>query len=209
MRRLTLVLLLLLPACGRRAANEDASAMAGGEEADTLAAASDTVLPAMPAVPSQRRGYFTATAVGALHFDKAWPARAGRCARPPMILVLGDEQGSGGSILLQLPASGSMTGTYPVKVADSTGVPEAPAAQLGFQFFDKTGGSAYQAADGAVEITSLDDRRVSGTFRVTVRHIVTEQRARIAGAFQSVDVEPLTPSWCERAQAEQDSLAKR
>ena len=126
-----------------------------------------------------------------------------------MILVLGEEQGSGGSILLQLPTSGSMTGTYPVKVADSTGVPEAPAAQLGFQFFDKTVASAYQAADGAVEISSLDDRRVSGTFRVTVRHILTDQRARIAGAFQSVDVEPLTPSWCGRAQAAQDSLTKR
>jgi hypothetical protein len=42
-----------------------------------------------------------------------------------------------------------------------------------------------------------------------VRHINTNQRARIAGSFQAVDVEPLTPAWCETAQAAQDSLTKK
>lgn len=207
MNRMALVLVMLLAACGRRGAKE--AAATGGDQGDTVTVAADTTLPAMPSLPARRKGYFTATAVGAVTFEKAWPARAGRCARPAMILVLGEEEGSGGSILLQLPTSRPLTGTYAVKVADSTGMPEAPAAQLGFQFFDKQGGSAYQAAEGAVEITSLDDRRVSGDFRVTVRHIVTDRRARIAGAFQAVDVEPLTPAWCESAQAAQDSLTKK
>jgi hypothetical protein len=211
MNRMALVLVLLLAACGERTANNGAGAASMADHGDTVAGAatSDTALPAMPDLPARRRGYFTATAVGAVTFDKAWPARAGRCARPPMILVLGEEQGSGGSILLQLPTSGPLTGTYAVKFADSTGMPEAPAAQLGFQFFDKQGASAYQAAEGVVEITSLDDRRVSGDFRVTVRHIVTDRRVRIAGAFQSVDVELLTPAWCESAQAAQDSLTRK
>jgi hypothetical protein len=208
MKRLTLLLVMLLAGCGRPAAKDKATA-ADVEGDDTLAVAPDTALPPMPDLPQRRRGYFTASAVGDLTFDKAWVARAGRCARPPMILVLGEERGAGGSILLQLPASGPSTGVYPVRLADSTGMPEAPAAQLGFQFFDKPGPSAYQAADGAVEITSLDDRRVSGTFRVTVRHITTNRRAQIAGAFQAVDVEPLTPAWCETAQAAQDSLARK
>jgi hypothetical protein len=209
MRCMALVLVVLLAACGRRAANEDAVTEGFAEEEHAMAAASDTALPAMPSLPARRRGYFAATAVGAVRFEKAWPARGGRCARPPMILVLGEEQGSGGSILLQLPTSGTLTGTYPVKLADSAGVPAAPAAQLGFQFFEKTSASAYQAADGAVEIASLDDRRVSGSFRVTVRHIATQQQARIAGTFQGVEVEPLTPAWCEQAQAAQDSLAAK
>jgi hypothetical protein len=206
MNRMAMALVILLAACTRRAAHDDAGSERTVDQEDTLVASADTALPAMPSLPARRRGYFTATAVGALNFDKAWPARAGRCARPAMILVLGEEQGSGGSILLQLPTSGPLIGTYSVKLADSTGMPEAPAAQLGFQFFDKQGASAYQAAEGAVEITSLDDRRVSGDFRVTVRHIDTNQRARIVGAFQAVDVEPLTPAWCESAKAAQDSL---
>jgi len=206
MKRMALVLVALLAACGRPRAKDAAQSKSMVDQGDTVAAAADITLPAMPSLPARRRGYFTATAVGALTFEKAWPARAGRCARPAMILVLGEEEGSGGSILLQLPASGRMTGSYTVKLADSAGMPEAPAAQLGFQVFDKRGAAAYQAAEGTVEITSLDDRRVSGDFRVTVRHIVTNRQARIAGAFQAVDVEALTPAWCERAQAAQDSL---
>ena len=44
------------------------------------------------------------------------------------------------------------------------------------------------AADGAVEISSLDDRRGSGPFRVTVRHIPPDHRGRIAGAVEPVAV---------------------
>jgi hypothetical protein len=209
MRRLTVALLLLIVGCGRRAPQGDGAASDAVAAEDTVTVGADTVLPDMPDLPARRRGYLTAVAVGDVNFEKSWQARAGRCARPPMILVLGDEPGSGGSILLQLPAAGPFTGIYNVRLADSTGMPEAPAAQLGFQFFNQQGAAAYQAADGAVELTSLDERRVSGAFHVTMRHINTNHRVRIAGTFEAVDVEPLTPAWCESAQAAQDSLTKK
>jgi hypothetical protein len=66
---------------------------------------------------------------------------------------------------------------------------------------------AYQAADGEVEVRELTDRRVTGRFTVTMRHVINDQIARVAGTFQQVAVEPLPPDWCERAAAAQDSLA--
>jgi hypothetical protein len=58
-----------------------------------------------------------------------------------------------------------------------------------------------------VTLGELTDRRASGRFAVTVRHIVTNRRARVAGAFHQVEVEALVPAYCERLQAAQDSLA--
>jgi hypothetical protein len=201
---------LLTLACGeRRMSRENAAAdsLAAVAKADSLAAAIvDTTLPTMPQIPRGRRGYLAATAVGALDFTKEWKARAGRCAQPAMILVIAEEDSSGASVLLNLPPSGDLLGTYPVKLADSTGVPAPPAAQLGFQFFQRTGASAYQAAAGNVELTALDARRASGRFEVTVRHITSNERARIAGVFDGVDVEPLPLDWCARADSAQGAL---
>jgi hypothetical protein len=78
---------------------------------------------------------------------------------------------------------------------------------LGFQFFEGQRGDAYQAMDGTVTVTRLDDRTVSGHFQVTVRHIVTERRARVAGSFADVPVEPMDPAYCRTMQSAQDSLA--
>ncbi|MDH3495703.1 MAG: hypothetical protein OER21_02995 [Gemmatimonadota bacterium] len=202
-------LVLVVVACGGERSDQPAVVTSDDSIEAAIAAASDTTLPPMPALPGRRGGQMTVRAVGVLDFEKTWPARAGRCARPAMILVVAEEPGSGGSVLLQLPDSGPLTGGYPVKIADSTGVPAAPAAQLGFQFFQERSSDAYQAAEGSVEVYSLDDLRVSGQFTATVRHIVNERRARVAGVFHGVDVEALPPDWCEQAQAAQDSLRKQ
>ena len=205
MRRSGLVLALFALACGDRPPPPDAAEQATTVDSADMAAP-DTALPAMPGHPAGRAGQLTARAVGAFELDRGWPARAGRCARPPMVLLLAEEPGSGASVLLQLPTSGELTGVYPVKLADSVGVPVAPASQLGFQFFEGNTAEAYQGAEGAVEIRELTDRRVSGRFAVTVRHVLNNLTARVAGTFQQVDVEPLPPDWCEQAAAAQDSL---
>lgn len=207
MRARLLVAALLAAACGGGGADRP-QPPADSLEEEAAAAAPDTVLPDMPAIPERRGGWMTGTAAGALEFEDAWQARAGRCVRPAMLLVLAEDPGrSGGSVLLELPVAGDPVVTYPVRVADSAGVPTPPAAQLGFQFFEGQRADAYQAADGEVRVYALDERHVSGEFQVTVRHITTEARARIAGVFHNVDVEPLPPDWCERAQSAQDSLA--
>jgi hypothetical protein len=173
-------------------------------------ATEDTVLPPMPDVPGRQGGHVVAVGVGGVEFSETWPARAGRCARPPMVLLIAEEPGQSGiSVLLELPASGDLTVDYPVSFADSTGMPQPPAAMIGLQFFDQQRGDAYQAAEGVVTLRELTDRRASGQFQVTVRHIATNQRARVAGTFHQVDVDALEPGYCERMQAAQDSLAAR
>lgn len=196
---------VLICACGGGSRGASAPADSASEDDPELAGA-DTVLPSMPDVPDRRRGHLVAVGVGALDSTWSWPARAGRCARPPMLFVIPTELGNtGGSVLLELPP-GDLTLDYPVRFADSTGMPDPPAAMLGFQFFDQQRGDAYQAGEGVVTVTELDERRVSGRFQVTVRHISTDQQARVAGVFYQLDVEPLPPAYCERLQTAQDSL---
>lgn len=207
MRPPILLLTLAVLACGGRTpppetANQEAAADS------TEDPSAEAELPPMPSVPAGREGQLAVRAVGAFDLDRVWPARAGRCARPAMVLVLAEEPGSGISVLLQLPGEGDLTGEYPVKLADSAGVPSGPASQLGVQFFEAGSAQAYQAAEGAVDVRDLTERRITGRFTVTVRHLATNARARVAGSFQQVDVEALPPDWCDRAAAAQDSLAK-
>ena len=206
-RRRVFLLILLSAACADRTPPPDAADQAVAGDSLEEESVAEAELPPMPDHPGGRAGQLTARAVGAFELDRGWPARAGRCARPPMVLILAEEPGSGASVLLQVPTSGDLTGSYPVKLADSAGVPAPPAAQLGFQFFEANTAEAYQAAEGEVEVRELTDRRVSGRFAVTVRHVVSDKTARVAGTFQQVDVEALPPDWCERAAAAQDSLA--
>ena len=86
-------------------------------------------------------------------------------------------------------------------------MPAAPASQLGFQFFEGNTADAYQGSAGVVEVRELTDRRLSGRFQVTMRHVVSNRAAQVAGTFQHVELEPLPPDWCDRAAAAQDSLA--
>lgn len=199
------VLACLALACADRTPPPDASEQEAA--VDSLDEAPlEHELPPMPDYPRGRAGQLTVRAVGAFELERGWPARAGRCARPAMVLVLAEEPGSGASVLLQLPSGSELTGSYPVKLADSVGMPVPPASQLGFQFFEANTANAYQAAEGEVEVRELTDRRVSGRFAATMRHVLTNVTALVAGTFQQVDLEPLPPDWCEQAAAAQDSL---
>jgi hypothetical protein len=206
--RLLASLSIVLAGCSHKgaAAGGNDSTAVRADSVETAATATAEI-PPMPAYPSVKDGELAVHGVGALALERSWAARAGRCARPPMILLIAEQPGSGVSVLLQLPTEEPFTRTYPVALADSTGAPTPPASQLGFQLFDNNTAEAYQASDGAVEVTELTDTQVSGRFAVGVRHIVSNRRGNVAGAFRQVNVEALPLDWCERAAAAQDSLA--
>jgi len=209
MTRLPLFLAILAAAAcapADRPADIDSTNVVLDDDAVDSAIAAEAVLPPMPDPPRSADGKLVIAAVGAFEMQHSWPARAGRCARPSMVLLIAEEPGSGASVLLELPASGDLTGLYPIKYADSAGVVEAPAAQIGLQFFDATTADAYQGSAGEVRVRDLTDRRVSGQFSVTVRHIASNRLAQVAGTFEGVDVEPLPLDWCDQAAAARDSL---
>ena len=207
-RRFLLLATLLTFACtsGEQTDDADSTNTAVNEDSIEAAIAAEAELPPMPDYPGSEAGKLAVTAVGAFELSHSWPARAGRCARPAMVMIIAEEPGSGATVLLDLPPSGDVTGPYPIKLVDSAGVLAPPASQMGFQFFEATSADAYQGSTGGVDVRELTDRRVSGRFAVTLRHIGNNRRAQVAGTFERVDVEALPIDWCERAAAARDSL---
>jgi hypothetical protein len=201
--------LLVLVACSTQetppAENTEVAPDQGEEAAVAVA---DTVLPPMPDYPARHKGHLVVTSVGALDTGLVWPAHAGRCQDPSLIVVIAEEeQGVGGaSLLLRVLPNDTLAGTYPVVDADSTGVPEPPAARLGIQFLKIRRADTYQAVDGAVDVTDSDPSHVSGRFAVTLRHIGDEHLSRAAGVFDHVAVKALSPDWCGRVTTDHDSL---
>ncbi len=206
-RRFPSLAAIFLLACGTgdRAPQADSTAVAFDE--DVVDTTPVPALPPMPDHPDQEAGRLAVTAVGSLELSQSWPARAGRCANPRMVLVVADEPGSGASIVLELPAEGDLTGEYPVRLADSTGTVTAPASQLGVQIFAAGTADAYQGSAGAVDVDELTDERLSGRFAVTLRHLTSNRLAQMAGTFHRVNVEALPMDWCAQAAAARDSLA--
>jgi hypothetical protein len=198
---------MLLLACGTAERTPQADSTAVASDEDSLDAAVAAELPPMPAYPPAEAGKLVVTMAGAMDLARAWPAKAGRCSQPSMVLLIAEEPGGGASILLELPASGDLTGEYPVRLVDSTGVVQAPASQVGLQFYGTRTADAYQASTGVVEVSDLTDRRLSGRLAVTVRHLATNQLVQVTGAFQRVDIEALPLDWCAQAAASRDSLA--
>lgn len=206
-RFVALAAILLFPACGSGDRPEQADSAAVDADAAMADTAAVEELPPMPEPPAQESGRLAVTAVGALELSRSWPARAGRCANPSMVLLIADEPGSGVSVMLELPSSGSLTGEYPVHFADSAGTVPAPASQLGIQLFEGNTADAYQASAGLVTVDELSDQRLSGHLAVTFRHITSNRLSQVAGRFHRVNVEALPLDWCAQAAAARDSLA--
>jgi hypothetical protein len=206
-RFVALAAILLFTACG----SGDRPEQADSTSIDADAAMADTAaveeLPPMPEPPDQEAGRLVVRAVGALELSRSWPARAGRCAHPSMVLLIAEEPGSGVSVMLELPPGGGFTGDYPVQLADSGGTVPAPASQLGIQLFEGNTAEAYQASAGLVTVDELTDQRMSGHLAVTFRHLTSNRLAQVAGRFHRVDVEALPLDWCAQAAAARDSLA--
>jgi hypothetical protein len=198
---------ILLAACGSGDRTEQADSTAVAPDDEELDTAVVVELPPMPAHPAREDGRMAVAAVGALELSQSWPARAGRCADPSMVLLVAEEPGSGISVMLELPAGPDFTGEYPVRLADSTGTITAPASALGIQLFQANTADAYQASEGVVEVEELTERHVGGRFAVTFRHLTNNRLARVAGSFHRVNVDALPLDWCERAAAARDSLA--
>lgn len=185
-----------------------AGACSGGEQR-TDAAQPDSAppavaesLPPMPAVPEAGAGRLAAiSAGGAEPIAGEWPAEAGTCEHPPMLQLVAQDPGKGGTILLLALPAGNPVVRYPVAIV-SAGLPTPPAAQVGVNLFRPTGTYSYQAAEGMVDLSSLG-RVVSGRFTVTLREINSNKRVQYAGGFREVAVKPLAPAVCAAA----DSVA--
>ncbi len=180
-------------------------------ESDTLEVADASIdwrtaeLPAYPDYPDHRGGRLSARAVGVTDFDDAWRAHAVRCAAPARLLLIAEDEEGGVSVLLEIPDAETVVGAYPVHSGDPRDVPEPPAADVGFQFFEEFGASAYQASAGTVQINRFDGR-VSGRFRLEIEHIRTAERARVSGTFERVRVDSAAAVRCARAGEHADSV---
>jgi hypothetical protein len=173
---------------------------AGPMGAHAGAALVDTALPPMPDFPDAEQGELAIHAVGGLADATHWPARAGRCRTPPMLEVLAEAPTEGLLVLLQLPDSGAVTGTYPVTFSQG-GLPTAPAAQLAYERLDaKSGPATFQALDGTVELTGFD-AEATGRFAVTIRNLSTDVQSQLAGSFAGLPIVELEAKMCARALA--------
>ncbi len=149
----------------------------------------------MPQYPVAGRGRMVVKSAsrGTELIEKDWATEAYTCDSPPMIQIVAQELGVGGAlVLLALPAN-KIT-TYPVKMVDR-GLPTPPAAQVGVQYYGKTGAFQYQAAEGSVDIYSMD-KTVSGRFAVTLRELNRNDRLAFAGSFKDVPVMALDAARC-------------
>lgn len=195
----TALMLGLLAACG---GGEPAE---GADRSDSVGIADDMATPEpvvtvpiesipMPEYPEARRNFLVAaSAGGGRDLSAELEARAAICADPPILQLLAEQPGFGTLLLFQLPP-GDRVGTYPIAFAES-GAPEPPAAQVGVQVFSGGSAFAYQAVEGAIELTAFDSR-VSGRVGVTLREIRSEERVRYAGVFDNVVVAPLPEEQC-------------
>ena len=192
-----LVTALLLAACRGKQSTKSSSAQA---PANPPAVES---LPPMPAFPTPARGRLAVQSAGGDYEIKGeWPAEAGACDQPPMLQVVAQVKGIGNIVVLALPEKNRVA-SYPVTTV-GRGLPEAPASQVGVQVLRPQGPSAYQAADGAVDVYAYE-RTVSGRFGVTLRQISSNAKIRYAGAFREIPIKQLDRPHCARA----DSAAKR
>ena len=197
--RVLLAAWMIVAACRSKPAADPASKQQG-----TATAVAAESLPPMPPYPEPARGRLAVQSAGGAHEIKGeWPAEAGACERPPMLQVVAQVQGFGTIVLLALPEKDRVT-SYPVTIVDTTGLPTAPASQVGVQVFRSDGPAAYQAAEGAVEVYAFE-KTVSGRFGVTMRQVSTNSRIRYAGAFREIPLKQLDAAHCARA----DSAAKR
>lgn len=179
-------------------------------ESDTLTVADTAInwrtakLPPYPDYPGRSRGRLSARAVGVTEFDDAWRARAVWCAASARLLLIAADEEGGASMLLELPGTDSLLGAYPVHTGDPRDAPQPPAADVGFQFFEEFGASAYQASAGTVHVNRLDER-VSGSFQLEIEHIQTMEYARVSGTFDGVRVDSAAAVRCARAGEDPDS----
>jgi hypothetical protein len=194
--RIAVALLLLTIACK---GSERSNASQATPAPDSARATGNAELPPMPRYPEASKGHLAVQSAGAPGLDsirRDWPAEAGWCETPPMLLVKSEQPGQGGTlVLLALPAD--RITTYPVTTV-TQGLPAPPAAQIGVQVYRNTGALAYQALDGNVDLYAFG-KAVSGRFAVTLREINRNEKIRFTGAFREIPLSRLDPAFCTPA----------
>lgn len=197
MKRLICLVLLAAACGGTEQGDQQAPAQAVTDTASSDTMPRDTALAdlAMPEAPPAARGELSMRSNGTVALDGEWEARAGRCAEPPMMQILVQQQLDGVILLLALPSNGTVVGHYPVTLVEE-GPPEGPAAQAAVQRIIEGRPYGWQARDGEVEIVAFDNDRVSGRYALTVRNINTNEPSRIAGSFLGVPTITLAREQC-------------
>ena len=153
----------------------------------------------MPAYPEARRGRLVAVSAGTIELSGSWAGQAGICDEAGFMQILAEIPGRGTLILLQMPADDRLV-AYPIKIVDS-GLPPAPAAQVGVQILEEGGTYGFQAAEGEVYLDSISNGEVSGRIATTLREITSDERVRYAGVFSRIPLTPHPPEYCDQLTA--------
>lgn len=148
----------------------------------------------MPEHPAPVRGRLVGRVVGVVEFDPSWPARAGRCAEPPMLQLLAEGPDGGVLVLLMLPEEGSAQGEYEVMQPQASQHDEWQAA-VALQHLATGRVNELQAHSGKVEVERAD-ATLRGRFTVTMRHLRSAETAAFAAAFDAVPIEELPQDEC-------------
>lgn len=190
----------LLLACGKaedEAASEETLPDTTVDAAETEPVPFDSI--PMPAYPEARRGRLVAVSAGTVELSGSWLGQAGICDEAGFMQILAEIPGRGTLIILQMPAEDRLI-SYPIMIVDS-GLPPAPAAQVGVQILEERGTYAFQAAEGEVFLDSIVNGEVSGRIAATLREITSDERVRYAGVFSRIPLTPHEPAYCAQLTA--------
>lgn len=168
-----------------------------GEEAPVKA---EPEAPQPPALPAATAGLLVATSEGPTDVNGSWEAKAGVCEDPPMLQAIVDQRDVGVIVLVQFAGDSERVATYHVVPAGPE-LPPPPAAQVAAQAFGGGSAAALQAISGEVDITSMDNRRVSGSARVILQDVTSKRETGFALVFDSLPVRALSEAECRVADA--------
>ena len=172
---------------------------AGGVPETTAVQVADDTIP-----PVARSGFLAARAVDVpSQINGEWPATVGVCPDQRALQILADADSVGVLIVIVRPDSGDPVMRYPVTLPDGR-PPAAGTARLSVQRILYLG-LAYAAANGAVELSSLE-RQASGRFDVRLVDAITARESRYVGAFSNLPLENWPPDLCA-LEGQRDSVA--
>ncbi len=150
----------------------------------------------MPEPPAPVKGRLVARSFGPWNLDGSWSASAALCETPPMLLIhAGESRGISVLVLLSLPAGDKPRAVeYGIR-RGGPGIPDPPAARMGLQVLTEQDLRQFQARDGRIEVTRLDDR-LAGTIEVTLEQVGSDTTVKFSGTLDRVPVGAGTARSC-------------
>ena len=152
---------------------------------------------AMPSYPPPRSGYLVGVSEGPYDLDGVWGAEAQTCETPRMLQVISWEHGMGTLMVFDIREQADPVAEYSVVIGDDrlTARPP-PFVRFGVQQLARARAVAFQGWDGTVEITSYDERVVSGRFAVSLREVQSGDVGLYAGTFERIPIAAPSDSGC-------------